>query len=221
MRNEPSVSPSLPMCFTPRKPAYFLRRRCLAPVLALAYVLATIGLPWPASTVARDATPFPCQGHRCGCTSAEQCWSHCCCFTPGQRLAWAAANGVDPPAELVAAVADHDDDPHVAAEKHSGVDQHAPSAHCCCHKPADASGQPASSEPVTPQSAKGKKTERHGFQAFKCHGISTLWVASGAVAPSVAPLTWAFDWTVVGTVPTLRCSLSAVPLLPAVPPPRV
>jgi hypothetical protein len=67
---------------------------------------------------------------------------------------------------------------------------------------------------------KGKKTGGDGFQAFKCHGISTLWVTSGAVAPSVAPVSWTFDWSVVGTVPTLRYPLSAVAFSPAVPPPR-
>jgi hypothetical protein len=204
------------MCFALRKFANFVHRRCLAPVLALSYVMATIGLPWPMSSGARDAIPFPCQGHRCGCVSAEQCWNHCCCFTPEQRLAWAAANEVDPPAELVAAVSDQDADQQLAAGEHSQTDDHPPAAHSCCHKHADVCARPASPGPVN-----GKPTEGHGFQAFKCHGISTLWVTTGAVAPSVTPLAWTFDWSIVGTVPTLRCSLSAVTFLPAVPPPRV
>lgn len=221
MRDEPSVFSSLPMCFALRKFAYSARRRCLAPLLALAYVLAMVGAPWPTSSASRDAAPFPCQGHRCGCLSAEQCWAHCCCFTPEQRLAWAAANGVEPPAELVAAVPDDavsgtDEDEHLAADEHPrpGVDP--PSAHSCCHKHAGACARPASLDPM-----KGKKTGGHGFQTFKCHGISTLWMTTGAVAPTVVPVAWTMDWSIVGTVPALRFSLSAVTFLPAVPPPRV
>jgi hypothetical protein len=41
--------------------------------------------------------PFPCQNSPCGCKTAEQCWSNCCCLTPKQRLAWAERNGVTPP----------------------------------------------------------------------------------------------------------------------------
>lgn len=40
---------------------------------------------------------FPCQGSRCGCRTAEDCWFGCCCRTPSQRLAWAKRNGVTPP----------------------------------------------------------------------------------------------------------------------------
>jgi len=42
--------------------------------------------------------PFPCQHCRCGCRSAEQCWTSCCCFTLRERLAWAKKNKVTPPA---------------------------------------------------------------------------------------------------------------------------
>lgn len=40
---------------------------------------------------------FPCQSCPCGCKTAEQCWTSCCCFTPAERLAWAQKNGVTPP----------------------------------------------------------------------------------------------------------------------------
>jgi hypothetical protein len=118
-------------------------------------------------------------------------------------MAWAKQHRVEPPAELVAAVADH--------AKHAH-----PAAHTCCHKKAHACAPAA---PASPE--KTKKTTVYGFHAFKCHGIATLWVTTGAVAPPVIPPAWTFDWSVVGTVPTTRFSLAAVPLLPAVPPPRV
>jgi len=51
-----------------------------------------------------DGAAFPCQGGRCGCNTAEQCWKSCCCHTPQERLAWAEKHGVKPPDYLVAAV---------------------------------------------------------------------------------------------------------------------
>ena len=197
MRNEPSVSSSSPMCLALRKLALSIRHRGLTVVLALAYLLAMVGTPWPTSSVTPGATPFPCQGHRCGCQSAEQCWANCCCFTPEQRMAWAREHLVEPPAELVAAVADDDHDEHAAVDDHRRAAGDHPSAHSCCHKKAAASAVVASHGPT-----KAKKTDGYGFHAFKCHGIATLWVTTGAVAPSVTPLAWTFDWSVVGTVST-------------------
>jgi len=40
--------------------------------------------------------PFPCQDKPCGCNSAKQCFSSCCCHTPKELLAWARANGLEP-----------------------------------------------------------------------------------------------------------------------------
>lgn len=58
-------------------------------------------LPIPVATLdildKGESQPFPCQNHPCGCKTAEQCWTNCCCFTPAERLAWAKKNGVTPP----------------------------------------------------------------------------------------------------------------------------
>jgi len=40
--------------------------------------------------------PFPCMDKPCGCATAEQCFSNCCCNTPAETLAWARARKVDP-----------------------------------------------------------------------------------------------------------------------------
>lgn len=37
---------------------------------------------------------FPCQDTPCGCLSARQCFTDCCCRSPAETLAWARANGV-------------------------------------------------------------------------------------------------------------------------------
>lgn len=48
-----------------------------------------------------DQTPFPCQHGRCGCTTAQKCWTNCCCHTPSERLQWAKKRGVNPPSYAV------------------------------------------------------------------------------------------------------------------------
>ncbi|MBL9095123.1 MAG: hypothetical protein JNL96_28150 [Planctomycetaceae bacterium] len=77
-------------------------------VVALAnYLVLALGIPLPAAAPVvkpgSDATPFPCQAHRCGCVSAESCWKSCCCFSHEEKLAWARLNGVTPPAYVIAA----------------------------------------------------------------------------------------------------------------------
>jgi hypothetical protein len=58
-------------------------------------------LPIPFVLVERSDTgsteAFPCQSCGCGCKTAEQCWTNCCCFSPSERLAWAKKNNVSPP----------------------------------------------------------------------------------------------------------------------------
>lgn len=49
------------------------------------------------------AISFPCMANACGCRSAEQCWRSCCCYTIDERLTWAKAHGVTPPAFVLAA----------------------------------------------------------------------------------------------------------------------
>ncbi|AMV35434.1 hypothetical protein VN12_25310 [Pirellula sp. SH-Sr6A] len=59
----------------------------------------SLPIPVPTAGLAEkdSAQPFPCQNRPCGCKTAEQCWTGCCCFTPSERLAWAEENGVAPP----------------------------------------------------------------------------------------------------------------------------
>ena len=58
-------------------------------------------MPIPVSTFSvldkDNSQPFPCQSCACGCRTAEQCWTNCCCFTPAERFSWAEKNGVTPP----------------------------------------------------------------------------------------------------------------------------
>lgn len=73
-------------------------------IAGAAFVMVSLGLVpsraqiagWLGTAVSER---FPCEGHGCGCASAGECWSACCCHTVEQRLAWALANGVRPPAD--------------------------------------------------------------------------------------------------------------------------
>jgi len=90
--------------------------RAVCWLMLAAYGLVVSGVPlpiarWPAaagSTVAKQlagkdrSRPFPCMDKPCGCATAEQCFSSCCCHTPAQRLAWAKAHDVE--AAVVAAL---------------------------------------------------------------------------------------------------------------------
>lgn len=40
---------------------------------------------------------YPCENCGCGCASATECWTHCCCHSEHERLVWAIENGVMPP----------------------------------------------------------------------------------------------------------------------------
>ncbi len=74
----------------------------------ISYVLVASGLPLPGGVPptggdavakrlsAKDRSrPFPCMDKPCGCGSAEQCFTNCCCHTPAELLAWARAKRVD------------------------------------------------------------------------------------------------------------------------------
>lgn len=64
-----------------------------------------VSIPIPPATLSQEkdlSQPFPCQHSRCGCRDAASCWQKCCCHTDREKLAWAAKNGVTPPAFVVA-----------------------------------------------------------------------------------------------------------------------
>lgn len=78
-------------------------RKAVASVLLLCFCCAVLPLPFDVSINTTSGSheesteAFPCQGCGCGCKTAEQCWTSCCCYTPSQRLAWAKAHRVTPP----------------------------------------------------------------------------------------------------------------------------
>ncbi|MBN9120590.1 MAG: hypothetical protein J0I06_15795 [Planctomycetes bacterium] len=78
----------------------FRARHALAVAVVLAQVVAATGAPVlaPQKHATASPVPYPCQGHACACTSSELSWAgDCCCFTLEQKLAWAEAQGIEPP----------------------------------------------------------------------------------------------------------------------------
>lgn len=83
-------------------------RHPLVRALTTLVVVLSLGATWfgvlpsPAAIaswmrIGPAAERFPCEEHACGCASADECWSSCCCYGEVERLAWAIANGVEPP----------------------------------------------------------------------------------------------------------------------------
>lgn len=112
-----------------------VRRRGITWLALACYAVVTSGLPLPMGAVAPsgpvDSTvtallaakdrsrPFPCRDKPCGCVSAEQCFTTCCCNTPAETLAWARAHGVEP--AVLAAL-----------ERRVAVETPAPATASCC-----------------------------------------------------------------------------------------
>jgi hypothetical protein len=74
-------------------------------LLLAAYVVAAFGvLPSPRVVLGWfgrvSGERYPCESCGCGCSSATECWTNCCCHTEHERLVWAITNGVMPPASV-------------------------------------------------------------------------------------------------------------------------
>lgn len=71
-------------------------------VLLTAYLVASIGIIPSPRVVAGwfgqvAGERYPCESCGCGCASATECWTDCCCHSEHERLVWAIENGVMPP----------------------------------------------------------------------------------------------------------------------------
>jgi hypothetical protein len=195
-------------------------RRITACVALVCYLATAVGFPVAKPQSKDRGQPFPCQDHPCGCQSAEQCWRHCCCFSPEERLAWAEARHVEPPsyAERPAAHGWHTahlrDGTSGGEEKHGCThcrtlltcQDYLPLArkNCCADRPKPPVGIPWVL----------------GVASLRCHGAATLWVSIGAVLPPPAPLEWR-DWLPpIGWLSQRDASPVPLPYTPPDPPPR-
>jgi hypothetical protein len=197
-------------------------RRITTWLAILGYTLVASGLPLPFGMIAPAAPdspaakrlagkdrsqPFPCMDKPCGCATAEQCFTSCCCSTPAETLAWARARRVEP-AVLAALEQRVAGSSQLAAKatKSSCCSTKAPVAEkSCC-----ASRQPAAvaedgdlcsmnaSRAATPSTTKKATTEKVPpadepaepqsrsvtlRAMLACGGIVAEWFAAGAALP--------------------------------------
>jgi hypothetical protein len=174
--------------------------RCVAWLSLGCHVLVASGLPLPLAAPAGTAAvarlagkdrsrPFPCMDKPCGCATAEQCFAHCCCHTPAQRLAWAKAHDVD--ASVLAAL-----ERRVAA-----ADE--PAAGCCatarlqepscCADDATTSVDPEAPEVCGDYRSLAADPPHRGGEpgprvvilrdALACGGLVAGWLACGVAVP--------------------------------------
>jgi hypothetical protein len=141
--------------------------RLWAGLALVAYLVTAFGLPLPAHEPKDRSQPYPCQDHPCGCQSAEQCWRHCCCFTPEEKWAWAEAHGVVPPSYAERPSGEGWNTPRLREREESCTS-------CACGH-----AQEASHSEQDSSHARGVL----GIAALRCRGLSTLWVSTGVVSP--------------------------------------
>jgi hypothetical protein len=177
-----------------------LRRRLVVGLVLFAYFTATTGFPLPATAARDDGAPFPCQGHRCGCQSAEQCWSQCCCFSPDEHLAWARTRGVAPPATAMRS--------NSAGWRTQRLrDQVEKTQDACCKRDASESRSPGSC--CLPS-----------LSPLGCKGLTLIWAAATAGFSPPAIVDWQPTWPLVGGVAVLDHLAARFDSGPSTPPPR-
>jgi hypothetical protein len=158
------------------------------------YCLVASGLPLPlgGSPAAVDAaasrrlagkdrsTPFPCMDKPCGCATAEQCFSNCCCNTPAELLAWARARRIEP--AVIAALQRRVAAPPVI-EKPSSCCAVA-KASGCCEEESPSCCESSAPEEDRPHERDDRVVVLRAMLA--CGGIVAQWcAAAGALPPPV------------------------------------
>lgn len=144
-------------------------------------------MPIPVATLDRldkeNAQPFVCQNSPCGCKTAEQCWTNCCCFTPAKRLAWAEKNGITPPSYAQRPTSDD-----TASDRKSigsNVGEDAAEAKSNCGEPRKACCEKLTTKTLSSQTAKADRVESKALSStakrkvvlsmfvLKCQGKSS------------------------------------------------
>ncbi len=123
------------MVFSSRNRLKLLARRLLGLLVLGAVLFASMPLPVAWKPVQKGGERFPCQNNSCGCSTPQQCWTRCCCYSPSQRRRWAEQHGVTPPEYAVLDEDEVVDEGHAASEvlSASRVGDERP-ASCCASK---------------------------------------------------------------------------------------
>jgi hypothetical protein len=192
--------------------------RCAGRVVSVSLILALLagaaGFP-VAVPVAKDhSQPFPCQDHACGCSSADECWRHCCCHSNHEKVAWARAHGVNPPQYVVEA---------------SDREHQASTPVCCHHHCQSCLAKKAQPQHEEPSQAVARQSQRGPFKAKlvvgdlakNCRGLASVWSVLAAALPVPVGMDFRYDDTVTGRVCNPAVPRLSVELSPPVPPPKL
>jgi hypothetical protein len=187
-------------------------KRLLSILVVASLLVGSAGVP-VVSRVAKDRSkPFPCQDNPCGCSSAEECWHHCCCHTNREKVAWAHEHGVTPPDFVVD-----------AAEKEEHSAEHSCCAHHGCAKCAAKAAAHHDDEATEQAAAKSSLKIRLVLVDFArhCRNLPQFWSVLSAALPVRLQTAWSFDEQVVGSVIDAPMLKRCVELSPPVPPPKL
>jgi hypothetical protein len=194
------------------------RRSVLAVLAVMAHVLAATGAPLPSSRVSRPeqpSVPYPCQDHPCGCVDSDVCWAgDCCCFTLEQKLAWAEARGIEPPAHVRPAVETRKAAAPKPKKKPCCSEESDAEPHACCEK----------APPAEPQPPAARPTGLHWVSSIfsqKCRGEGSAGVLQPDPAvPPALPVTRPAAHTPRGFAPATSPATVFTSHRPPTPPPR-
>lgn len=218
--------------------SYFRRRTLLrrwpAKLVLLGYVWMCCGGTIPASLLMSAATaksvaekdrsvPFPCMDKPCGCRSAEQCFSSCCCSSKAERIAWAKEHQV---AEKYLSLAEESEEKPAAVKSCCAV-KATPS---CCEsaaKPASCCEKSApESKPWQEQAKQQKQASKKaspGFSplaALRCAGLQVGSLGVPVSLPANVELQVPLAAPLIGCVEQRTPIFSSPVDTPDAPPPR-
>jgi len=158
---------------------HWLRRRLrqmTALGMLVALVVTSLGIAVPVPAQKQTDQPYPCMDCPCGCVDAETCWRSCCCHTNAEKVAWARAHGVIPPAHVLAAV-----------EKPACCQRRAATCcrtqRSCCEKVVQDSERPLIWR-ASCETGKRGATSIVLLQALRCQGLAGSWTL---LPPTIVP----------------------------------
>jgi hypothetical protein len=138
---------------------------------------------------------YPCKGGACGCKSAHQCWTRCCCNSPAKRAAWAKKNGVTPPSYAILEEPTKVNHQSIAALRKK-ISSNVPGDSCCgaSNKKDKEASLLASCTSKTKAPVVHRKTNKNlvlTMLALKCQGKDSVfthlpWMALSIAQPAVA-----------------------------------
>ncbi|MEI6255537.1 MAG: hypothetical protein WCQ77_02725 [Planctomycetota bacterium] len=182
-------------------------RRITIWLAIVGYTLVASGIPLPlagsASQSADSAAakrlagkdrsrPFPCMDKTCGCATAEQCFTSCCCNPPAQARACAKAQ--------------------TQTQTTKPAD-----ASCCSHKLEPQTAAADQAAPDLPEPIRNRSVSLRA--ALACGGIVAEWFAA-AVALPPSSVNFSVAITMVDRREPVDDLIESVRVAPESPPPR-